>query len=129
MNQLKRTISLLLLLVAVIPALRADALSDFTDSRAINTPQTAVLVADLKSGKELVSLNASTPLIPASIMKSVTVATLLDKVGHDYRYVTPVYVTGKARDGVLDGNIVVEASADPSINTAHEPVRTTSFLK
>lgn len=111
----------MLLLISAVSLAMADALTDFKESRAINTPQTAVLVADLKSGKELVSLNASTPLIPASIMKSVTVATLLDKVGHDFRYVTPVYVTGKVRDGVLDGNIVVEASADPSINTAHEP--------
>lgn len=121
MIEMKRRILLALLVLTAALSAMADALTDFRESRAINTPQTAVLVADLKSGEELVSLNASTPLIPASIMKSVTVATLLDKVGHDFRYVTPVYVTGKVRDGILDGNIVVEASGDPSINTRHDP--------
>lgn len=122
----KRLPTLLLLLLVSLQMVLADALSDFTGSRDINAPQASVYIVDLKNGRELVSHNADKPLIPASIIKSVTIATLLEKVGANYRYVTPVYMTGRVRDGVLDGNILVEASGDPSINTSHAP-RTDDF--
>lgn len=112
---------LFLLLMIMAQSVFADAISDFVDSKAINTPQTAVLIVDLKTGKELVSINKSKPLIPASIMKSVTTATLLEKTGAEFRYVTSVYTTGRLSDGVLEGDIIVEASGDPSINTIHNP--------
>lgn len=110
------------LLIAVLNTVSyADALQDFMNSPAINTPQTSVYIIDLADGKELVSLNTDKPLIPASIMKSVTIATLLEKVGPRFRYITPVYMEGDVTDGVLNGNIVVKASGDPSINTRHAP--------
>ncbi len=112
---------LLLLTLATFLTVQADALSDFTGSRSINAPKTSVLVIDLKTGKELVSHNAALPLIPASIMKSVTTATLLDKVGSKFRYGTPAYTTGRVKDGVLEGDILIVASGDPSINTRNEP--------
>lgn len=99
----------------------ADALSDFTSSRAVNSQMTSVLVKDLKTGKITVSHNIDKRLIPASIMKSVTTATLLEKVGPDYRYITPVYLTGDLSDGVLNGNILIESSGDPTINSRHAP--------
>lgn len=121
MNDIKRVVSLFLLVLAFVHLAWADTISDFADSKAINAPQTAVWISDIRTGEELASLNVDKPLIPASIMKSVTTATLLEKVGPDYRYVTPVYITGKLHDGVLDGNILIDASGDPTINTSHAP--------
>lgn len=117
----KRCGLLLTLLIASVNLLMADALSDFTGSGAINAPQASVYIVDLKSGRELVAHNTDKPLIPASIMKSVTIATLLEKVGPDFRYSTPVYIDGDVADGVLAGNIIVIASGDPSVNTRHAP--------
>ena len=121
MNFQKRTSLALVLLILCTVAAWADALTDFTGSAAINAPKTSVLVIDLMSGEEIVSYNAESPLIPASILKSVSTATLLHKVGHGFRYETPVKYTGRIRNGVLEGDLVVEASGDPSINTRHEP--------
>ena len=42
-------------------------------------------------------------LVPASILKCVTTASLMDKVGTDFRYLTPVHATGRVRDGILEG--------------------------
>lgn len=128
MNILKRSTVLLLMVFAVWASAQADAISDFTSSKAINAPKAAVLIVDLADGRDLVSHNAEIPLIPASIMKSVTSATLLEKTGNRYRYETPVYLTGELRDGVLDGNILVEASGDPSLNTRNEPA-SSDFVK
>ena len=118
--QKRISFSLVLLILCAVAAW-ADALTDFTGSAAINAPKTSVLVVDLDNGDEIVSYNAELPLIPASILKSVSTATLLDKVGHGFRYETHVKYTGRIRDGVLEGNLIVEASGDPSINTRHEP--------
>ncbi|WP_300923889.1 MULTISPECIES: D-alanyl-D-alanine carboxypeptidase/D-alanyl-D-alanine-endopeptidase [Muribaculaceae] len=127
MNRLKRLITLSMLAVLTLAAAYADAIGDFTSSRAINAPQAAVLIYDLKNDREIASHNLDKPLIPASIMKAVTTATLLEKVGAGYRYVTPVYMTGRIDDGTLDGNILVEASGDPSINTSNTP-QTPDFI-
>lgn len=121
MNIVKSCTLLLFLTLVTFLQTRADVLSDFTESRAINAPKTSVLIVDLENGRELMSHNADLPLIPASIMKCVTTATLLNKVGHDFRYETPVYVTGKVKDGVLDGDILIVASGDPSVNSRKEP--------
>ncbi|MDE7180099.1 MAG: D-alanyl-D-alanine carboxypeptidase/D-alanyl-D-alanine-endopeptidase [Muribaculaceae bacterium] len=110
----------LFILFAFLPA-PADAIGDFVASPAINAPAAAVFICDLKTGEEMAAHNIDIPLVPASIMKSVTIATLLEKVGPRYRYLTPVYVQGTVSDGVLDGNLVVKASGDPSVNTRHAP--------
>lgn len=100
---------------------RADAIDAFSESGAVNASQAAVLIIDLKTGDEIASLNADMPLIPASILKAVTTATLLEKLGSKYRYETAVDYTGPLRDGIIEGNIVVNASGDPSVNTRHDP--------
>lgn len=122
-----RLLSLLVALSFFFSAAFADALSDFTSSPAINAPKAAVYIADLRNGNELAAHNVDMPLIPASIMKSVTTATLLEKTGARYKYITPVYFTGSLHDGVIDGDIIVRASGDPTINSSHEP-RTPDFV-
>lgn len=112
-------LSIFLLSLALI--LRADPVSDFTASPAVDADNTSILVVDLKSGKKIISYNADLPLIPASITKSVTIATLLSKVGEDYQYTTPVFLNAPVDDGIVEGDIIVEASGDPAINTVHDP--------
>lgn len=117
----KRISTLFTLLVLTIGFVYADALSNFTQSKPVNASQTAVLIKDLKTGKVLVSHNIDKKLVPASIMKSVTTATLLEKVGPKFKYVTPVYVTGNISNGTVDGNLLVVASGDPTINARNAP--------
>lgn len=117
----KRSVLLLMLLFVIVWEVSADALSDFVSSPSINAPQTSVYIIDLSDGHEIVAHNTEKPLIPASIMKSVTIATLLEKVGPRYRYSTPVYMEGNVVNGILEGNLVVVASGDPSVNSRHAP--------
>lgn len=98
-----------------------EALRELIGNRAVDAGKTAVLVVDLADGKVLCGHNTDVPYIPASIMKTVTIASLLDKADIDYRYHTKVYAEGKIKNGVLDGNILVEGSGDPSLNSRVEP--------
>lgn len=102
-------------------SVRADAIEDFANSPAINADKAAVLITDLKTGKTIAAHNETLPLIPASILKCVTTATLLEAAGHDFGYETDVYTTGKVTDGTLHGDLLIKASGDPSLNSRHLP--------
>ena len=113
-----RQILFLLLLVAGLP-LYADVLDDFSQTRGISADNSAILVIDLSTGDTLWEMNADRPLIPASIMKCVTTATLLSRLDEESRFHTEVYATGEVRDSVLDGNLVIVGSGDPSLNSRY----------
>lgn len=107
------------MMAVVAMAATAGPVEDFIADSRVNAPSTSLLIRDLRSGKVLATLNADQPLIPASIMKCVTSASLLKRVGKDYKYETPVYLEGRIHKGRLEGNIIVEGSADPSLNSRH----------
>lgn len=99
--------------------LHADVVGDLSRSRGINADKSSFLVVDLSTGEALVEMNADEALVPASIMKCVTTATLLSRRDVDSRFHTRVYVTGPVRDGVLEGNVTVVGCGDPSLNSRH----------
>src|SRR5499427_6879136 len=75
-----------------------------------------VLVKDVNGDQPLYSRNATKLMMPASTLKVVTLAAAAEKLGWDYTYTTRVYTTGKVADGVLQGDLIVVGSGDPSID-------------
>jgi len=75
-----------------------------------------VLVKDVNADQPLYSRNATKLMMPASTMKVVTLAAAAEKLGWDYTYTTRVYTTGKVADGILQGDLIVVGSGDPSID-------------
>ena len=66
-------------------------------------------------GDQLLEINSSSRLIPASTLKLITTISTLDILGADYRYQTLVGYSGEILDGgTLDGNLIVKGSGDPS---------------
>lgn len=106
----------------------SDAVDRFVAARATDPSSVAVVVIDLADGSVKESYNADVPLIPASVMKSVTIATLIGQTGIDYRYHTRLYAAGPVHKGVLDGNLIIEGGGDPSLNSDVEPI-TADFVK
>lgn len=123
MNISKRFNLLILLFVCLLSQLRAEPLSDYINSPEINADKTSVLIIDLKNKRIVASHNADLPLIPASIMKSVTTATLLDKTGSKFTYETKVYYTGSINNNILSGDLIIKASGDPSVNSKYDPLK------
>ncbi len=58
---------------------------------------------------------AEAPVNPASIAKLATTFAALELLGPAYAWVTPVYIDGPVRDGVLQGNLYVQGRGDPRL--------------
>ncbi len=52
---------------------------------------------------------------PASVMKLVTTYAGIELLGPAYTWATPVFVDGTVRDGVLQGNLVIQGRGDPKL--------------
>ena len=63
----------------------------------------------------LYSLNQHTLLIPASTTKLVTLAAAAAGLGWDFRFETQLLADGPVNDGVLNGDLVVRGTGDPTI--------------
>ncbi|MCE1248203.1 MAG: D-alanyl-D-alanine carboxypeptidase/D-alanyl-D-alanine-endopeptidase [Firmicutes bacterium] len=67
----------------------------------------------MDTGEEIFSKNGSTPMIPASNMKIVTSATALGLLGPQFQFETSVW-GGKVNNGVLQGNLYLRGTGDPT---------------
>ncbi len=74
--------------------------------KGIDTTRTAILVHDLRWGIDLVKENADRPLVPASVTKTVTTASLLNLAEGSERFATPVVAEGEIKDSVLIGDVI-----------------------
>ncbi len=78
-------------------------------------------VMNTTDGTVLKEHNSHTSIIPASTLKIVTTAAALDILGKYYRYETKIYFTGTfdKASGVLNGDIIIKGSGDPTLNSEH----------
>jgi D-alanyl-D-alanine carboxypeptidase/D-alanyl-D-alanine-endopeptidase (penicillin-binding protein 4) len=88
----------------------------------LRRPQLAQAIVGVKvtsadTGKVLFEENSNKLLRPASGMKLYTVATALDRLSPDYRFVTSVYARSKPdAAGVVRGDLTVFGRGDPSLS-------------
>jgi D-alanyl-D-alanine carboxypeptidase/D-alanyl-D-alanine-endopeptidase (penicillin-binding protein 4) len=75
----------------------------------------------LDGSKVLIDLHSDRKLFIGSVRKVFSVGQLLDAVGPDRRYDTPVYRTGSVSGGVLHGNLVIVASGDLTMGGRTNP--------
>src|SRR5204862_3727465 len=73
-------------------------------------------VRSLESHNTLIATNAHRLLMPASTMKTITLAAAGDQLGWDFSYETRVEPRGSIADGVLNGDLVIVGSGDPSLD-------------
>lgn len=67
------------------------------------------------SARPRLSWQVDRPVNPASLMKLLTTAAGLDLLGPAWRWTTPVWLDGPVDGGVLDGNLVIKGSGDPTL--------------
>jgi D-alanyl-D-alanine carboxypeptidase/D-alanyl-D-alanine-endopeptidase (penicillin-binding protein 4) len=80
--------------------------------------QVGVKIMSLRSGETIYERNAENYFMPASNMKSFTVASALDKLSPNFRFVTSVYANSPAdTNGVINGDLIIYGRGDPSIST------------
>jgi serine-type D-Ala-D-Ala carboxypeptidase/endopeptidase (penicillin-binding protein 4) len=77
-----------------------------------------VLVKSLKTDETLYATNARKLMLPASNMKIVTLAAAAERLGWDFTYTTAIRAAGRIENGLLEGDLVVVGSGDPSLAAA-----------
>lgn len=93
----------------------ASPLETFLSNKAVNAETTAVFVQDLTTGKVLAAHNKDKSLLPASIMKTVTIAALLNEAGPDERFHTRIFADGPVDGNRVRGDLVVVGGGDPTL--------------
>lgn len=94
--------------------LRQDLDEAFNDLNFANATW-GVSIQSLENGETLYKLNQEKLFVPASLVKLFTTSTALLLLGSDYTYATEFYTDGKIVDGILEGNLYVVGSGDPTI--------------
>jgi serine-type D-Ala-D-Ala carboxypeptidase/endopeptidase (penicillin-binding protein 4) len=76
-----------------------------------------VLVVSLDRGDTLYAHAPDAALVPASNMKLLTTAAALYYLGPQYRFSTYLVAHGPIRDGILDGDLIVYGTGDPTFSS------------
>lgn len=76
-----------------------------------------IYIKDIVNDRVLLDHNGQMSLTPASVMKVVTTASALSICGNDTAFVTRVFLDGERTGSTWHGNIIVESSADPTLES------------
>lgn len=120
-------LSCLLLTVQLVYARpRTDSLALQRLQNTVNQLQTSPLVRNgtaalsvrrVRDGVVLLDYNAQMSLPSASTLKLATTATALAVLGDTYTYRTTLEYDGTIQDSVLNGNLYIRGSGDPSLGS------------
>jgi D-alanyl-D-alanine carboxypeptidase/D-alanyl-D-alanine-endopeptidase (penicillin-binding protein 4) len=83
----------------------------------LNKNNYSIHIEAVDSPYPLVSWKSHTRRSPASVIKLLTTYSALLALGYNYSWETKFYHTGKIRNGVLHGNLIVKASGDPTLKS------------
>ena len=106
----------ILLLVNLLNATLPQAIDDFIYKDKINKNNLSILIKDYKTGATIASLNEEMPRVPASVAKVATTYAALLEFGKNFKWPTQIFYTGSLKRGVLNGDIIVKAFGDPTLN-------------
>lgn len=118
---MKRIIALMSLLIVVLSGYAGRGIGELVATEHIDSASVAVMIVDLQNDSVLESFNATKSMVPASVMKAVTIGSLIGSTGIDYRYHTRVYICGEVVDSILKGNLLIVGDGDPSLNAQSGP--------
>lgn len=79
----------------------------------------SIAIRDLDRNQIILSHDSHRALPTASIQKILPTAASLKLLGKDFRYLTQVGYSGSIRAGVLQGDLIVQGSGDPSLGSPY----------
>jgi serine-type D-Ala-D-Ala carboxypeptidase/endopeptidase (penicillin-binding protein 4) len=75
----------------------------------------AISVRKSTNGELLYSSNGDMRLHPASNLKLLTAAAAFETLGKDYQFTTEVWINGRIKDNVLNGDLFLKGKGDPTL--------------
>lgn len=88
----------------------------------------ALAVKEMNNDKMLYEYQPDMEITPASVMKTITTSAALELLGEDFRFATVLEYDGDVSDGVLNGNLYIRGSGDPTLGSRHLKTEQTAFL-
>jgi len=86
-------------------------------------------IRDVSDGSMLAEKSAEENFIPASNMKLLTSMNAYHHLGEDFRFQTEFFAEGSIENGILNGNLRIMGSGDPSIGTEGRDKLKSLFFK
>ena len=113
---MKKVIQIILLCVLffALPLQSLAAINGAVISN-LGSSNVALTIRDAETGKIVFSHNGDKLMRPASNMKLISGAAALGILGEDYRFTTDLYMDGTVKNHVLNGNVYIKGSGDPTL--------------
>ena len=93
-----------------------EELGPITEDSLFESANVALQVVNVSTGEEVYSWGGDANLTPASVMKVVTAATALKRLGGSHRFYTRLLKDADiSDDGTLKGNLYVQGTGDPTM--------------
>lgn len=93
-----------------------QAITVLLDAPELRRVSWGIEIRSLASDEILYAHDSQKLLLPASNEKVITLAAAAARLGWDFRFTTDLALAGVARGGVLQGDLVVAGSGDPTID-------------
>ncbi|MEO7119848.1 MAG: D-alanyl-D-alanine carboxypeptidase/D-alanyl-D-alanine-endopeptidase [Ginsengibacter sp.] len=94
-----------------------NAFKTFIHDKSFDHASISLLVINSNSGQTITSVNANEGLAPASCQKVITASTSFELLGQNYIYKTALGYTGFIENGILNGDIIIKGSGDPTLGS------------
>jgi D-alanyl-D-alanine carboxypeptidase len=93
----------------------ASQIESLLDSKGPRTIRWGICVARADTGEAILAHNSDDLLLPASNRKLFVTALALDRLGPDFRFLTPLYLSSPLSEGGrLRGNVIIKGTGDPT---------------
>jgi D-alanyl-D-alanine carboxypeptidase/D-alanyl-D-alanine-endopeptidase (penicillin-binding protein 4) len=100
-------------LAALPPTETPAAVAEVMKAQRLPTGAVSFAIIDLGSGGLIAGLNVDSPRSPASTIKVLTTFASLDLLGPAYVWHTRALIRGELKNGVLDGDLILQGGGDP----------------
>jgi len=92
------------------------AVDAILDAPPMDQVHFGVLAVDARTGSTLYARNAHRKFVPASNQKILVTAAAVSLLGADYHYETGLWSAGPVVEGVLQGDLVLLGTGDPTLS-------------
>ena len=113
------TVIVLLLTFGQGIAQNPDKLQALWQQEGLKHAAIGVSVKNVTDGKVVYEHNPGMALRPASVLKLLPTSLALKLKGDSLTYQTKVFYTGEIKEGLLQGNIVIEVGGDPCLDSKY----------
>lgn len=88
-----------------------------TLQQKLNGAMVSFAINDAITGERITHYQSEVAITPASITKLITTASALEILGADYRFRTYIEYDGTIQDSILNGNLYIRGTGDPTLGS------------